>query len=265
MIKKGIWIFQKFNSAEGVMFTASFAYSLLLALAPILTIFVITFQVTLDLNSITDFLVQYIPDEFVIPFVNYLKNQSFSGLLSLIMLLLASIYIASKSVYSFLLISSKEDEVEYEPFFLRILSILLFVLMILFVIFLLILCQKIFRFRYLGSFLSLLLCFVLFYRLLSFRQYPLYTYLSGGIFSTVALTVLGKCFFFVIDHFTLYETKYGPLSSLVILLLSCYIISCIVYLGYCIIHVLIEDPQKVPLTRQAHSFYNIFNSWFKRR
>ena len=265
MIKKGIRIFQKFNSAEGVMFTASFAYSLLLALAPILTIFVIIFQVTLDLNSVTDFLVQYIPEEFVIPFVSYLKNQSFSGLVSLIMLLVASIYIASKSVYSFLLISSMEDEVEYEPFFLRVLSILLFVLMILFVLFLLILHQKIFRFRYFGSFLSLLVCFALFYRLLSFRQYPFYTYLSGGLFSAVALTVLGQCFFFIIEHFTIYETKYGPLSSLVILLLSCYIISGIVYIGYCIIHTLIEDPKKVPLTRQAHSFYNTFNSWLKRR
>ncbi len=265
MIKRGIRIFQKFNSVEGVMFTTSFAYSLLLALAPVLTIFVISLQVTLDLKSVTDFLVQYIPDEFVIPFVNYLKNQSFSGLISLIMLLMASIYIASKSVYSFLLISSKEDEVEYERLFLRILSILLFILMILFILFLMILFQKLFRSHNIGSFLLLTLCFILFYRLLSFRQYPIYTYMSGGLFSSIALTVLGRCFFFVIEHFTLYETKYGPLSSLVILLLSCYIISCIVYIGYCIIHSLIDDPKKVPLTRQAHSFYNNFNSWVKRR
>lgn len=247
------------------MFTASFAYSLLLALAPILTIFVIAFQVTLDLNTITDFLVRYIPEEFVIPFVNYLESQSFSGLLSLIMLLAASVYIASKSVYSFLLISTKEDEIEYETIFLRILSVLLFILMIVFVTFLLIVRQKVFQFQNIGSFLLLLISLALFYRLLSFRQYPLYTYLIGGLFSSVSLSLLGKFFFFIVDHFTLYETKYGPLSSLVILLLSCYIISCIIYLGYCIIHSLIEDPKKVPLTRHVHSFYNTFNSLFKRR
>lgn len=250
---------------EGVMFTTSFAYSLLLALAPVLTIFVVVFQVALDLEQVTAFLTQYIPSEYVMPFVSYLMNQSFSGLVSLAMLLAASIYVASKSVYSFLLISAKEDEVEYEAIFLRILSVLLFVLIIIQVTFILTVQQKVLVSNGLISFVLLLVSFTIFYRLLSFRQYPLRFYLSGSLFSALALSVLGNCFFFFIDHFTRYKTKYGPLSSLVILLLSCYMISCIIYLGFCIAHSLIEDPKKVPLTRQVHSFYNTFNSMIKRR
>ena len=55
---------------------------------------------------------------------------------------------------------------------------------------------------------------------------------------------LASLFITIINHFTSYQDVYGPLASLVTLLLAIYLISCIIYFGYCLNIVFEEDYGK---------------------
>ena len=54
----------------------------------------------------------------------------------------------------------------------------------------------------------------------------------------------------IVTKFTSYQDVYGPLASLVTLLLAIYLISCIIYFGFCL-NLVIEDEygyeQHLPL------------------
>ena len=74
--------------------------------------------------------------------------------------------------------------------------------------------------------------FYLFYHLCTFRLRE-WTYgLLGALFSTVSIYFVGLLFFKSVRYFTNYENVYGPLSSIMLLFLSVFVISIIIYFGY---------------------------------
>ena len=46
--------------------------------------------------------------------------------------------------------------------------------------------------------------------------------------------IIGLTFIYYIEHYTRYDILYGPLAGLVILLISIYLVSSIIYFGYCL-------------------------------
>ena len=56
----------------------------------------------------------------------------------------------------------------------------------------------------------------------------------GAMFSTICIMGLATLFVTIVKYFTSYQDVYGPLASLVTLLLAIYLISCIIYFGFCL-------------------------------
>ncbi|MFQ9724261.1 MAG: YihY/virulence factor BrkB family protein [[Clostridium] innocuum] len=80
----------------------------------------------------------------------------------------------------------------------------------------------------------MLLLFTMMYRALSFRKRNWSFGIIGAMFSTICILGLAALFVTIVSHFTSYKDVYGPLASLVTLLLAIYLISCIIYLGFCL-------------------------------
>ena len=65
--------------------------------------------------------------------------------------------------------------------------------------------------------------------------------------------IVGIGFIYFIDNYTRYDVLYGPLASIVVLLISIYLISSIIYFGYCLN---LEFVRKVPIKKyKALWFY----------
>ena len=55
-------------------------------------------------------------------------------------------------------------------------------------------------------------------------------------FTSACIVLIGVFFFYIVNHYTRYNALYGPLASLVIMLISIYLISSVIYFGYCLNH-----------------------------
>lgn len=226
------------TSNEGTLFTYALAYSLITGVAPFLIIIVLFVgPYVYNIEQIILFLQRYIPAELVNPFVEYLSASNLTNLWLIISLFGISIWVASKSIYSFLLQSSRHDDVDINPIFLRGLAMIYFVVIIggLGIIVSLLSLFPLVN-RYILPFIMLFF-FLLFYRLLSFKKRKMKDLIYGSLFSAVVISALGRLFFNIIDQYTSYQSVYGPLASLMILLISAYIIAWVIYCGYVINYV----------------------------
>lgn len=234
------------TSREGTLFTYALAYSLVTGIAPFLIIIVVYMGTYIyNAEQIITVFQRYIPSDLIMPFVKYIKATEMSSPWFIISLLGISIWVASKSVYSFLLLSSEHDDIPISNFVLRILAMVYFVLIILGVAVVFVLIGY---FPRLNSYVLPLLTFVFFlfvYRLLTFRYTRFSDVVYGSIFSSLSVTVLGRFFFRYINQYSNYQTIYGPLSSLMIMLISAWFIAWVVYCGYVINYVFRHDDGKV--------------------
>ena len=156
---------------------------------------------------------------------------------------------SQQKYFSFLLISASHEHVEVPKWSIRIKSVIIFVLMA----FLFIACAYIAtNFLIFTVYFSgiMLLVFYFMYRTLSFRKRDWSFGLAGAMFSTIGVLLLATLFVMIVTKFTSYQDVYGPLASLVTLLLAIYLISCIIYFGFCL-NLVIEDEygyeQHLPL------------------
>lgn len=229
---------------EGTIFTYAFAYSLIVGLAPLLIITVVFIgNYLLDVTQIIYYLQRFIPGEFIEPFIDYVMLTDARSTWILLSLLGASLFVASKSIYSFLLMARKSDDNPRGSIVLRITAFVYFVVLV-------------FGFVVLGVLISYLpfgkkqliplvifAFFAIFYQLIYSKKLKLSALLSGAGFASVALLLLGQGFFIYINEFSSYKNVYGPLSSLMILLISMWLVSWIFYAGYCVSVVLNEDTE----------------------
>lgn len=247
-MKKILEVYDLFTSYDGTTFVYALSYSLLLSLAPLAALLVVFFRSSpAGLQSILTFAEKYIPQDLLNPFIDFFLGNSPVELIPLIFFIVVSLWVASRAIYSFLMISAHLDEVELPQWFMRGVAVADFVVLLSVLILMVFVLQH-FRFAGLISqVLVLFLGFCIFYRLLSFRNYQWRAVAPGAMFTTIGMSLLGTFFFFVINHFTRYESIYGPLSSMVILFLSVYIIASIIYLGFCINQVFVEKDMVQPL------------------
>lgn len=250
-------IYREFTSFEGSLFKYSLSFSLLLALAPSLLLFAMLFRYAyLPIDIILKFVINFLPDTSVQTLDQifmFFTDKDYS-IVSFFVTVGVSFYLASRSIFSFLLINASHENVEVPKWSIRIKSIMIFLVMTIFIV--------------LGVFLSTLFkpflpiiaaSFMLFmftglYRTLSFRKRNWSFGMIGGMFTTICVMGLAAIFVIIVQTFTSYKDIYGPLAALVTLLLAIYLISCIIYLGYCLNIVSEEDYGKesqLPLKNEA--------------
>ena len=252
-MKKLVYLYREFTSFEGSLFKYSLAFSLLLALAPSVLIVALLFKYAyLSEDILLNFILHFIPDnntEMIDQIFSFFTDKDYN-ITSFIITMCVSFYLASKSIFSFLLISASHEHVEVPKWSIRIKSVIIFVLMA----FLFIACAYIATnfFDFLPFIFSgiMLLVFYFMYRTLSFRKRDWSFGLAGAMFSTIGVLLLATLFVMIVTKFTSYQDVYGPLASFVTLLLAIYLISCIIYFGFCL-NLVIEDEygyeQHLPL------------------
>ncbi len=125
LIKK---IYQLFDSF-GHLFRYALAFSLLLAIAPILIAVILVFKYFIIINEgayqlLVQVLIQYLPSDIILPLWNGLQEGEPIGFVATISTLVLSFYLASRSIYYLLLISA---QVEQRPssIYIRLRAILL--------------------------------------------------------------------------------------------------------------------------------------------
>ncbi len=236
-MNKLIQCFEEITSHEGSLFTYSLSYSLLLTIAPAITIFVAFFSVfVLDVDLIVETLSLFLPSEYIAPFVDFLLNKESINTMTSIVSMIISFWLASRSNYSFLLISSKREEVLIPKWIIRAESYLQFLVVTVYVIVAAILITSLsFMDPWLMPVVYLIAAFFgfyMFYRFSSFLKREKSYGVVGALAATLGVLLIGILFFEIINRFTNYDNVYGPLSSLVILFLSIYLIASVIYIGY---------------------------------
>lgn len=235
MIKKILVLIDIIREDNSILFVQAFSFSLLMSLAPLLTIFVIAFrQFALDTDLIIRVISAYLPMEEVMSFINYINNTNTTELVSLIVLLATTLYLSSRSVNSFLKFSSNLEDANYPGWYLRILAIfgqLLFIIIII-VLVLIVSFVNSPTLRYLLVPASMFFGFLIYYRNLSLKHRQIKDHWRGAFLTTMILSLMGVFFSFYINNFTNYESLYGPLASLMIVLLAIYVVAYIIFVGY---------------------------------
>lgn len=241
-MKKIIQCLEQLNSLEGSLFIYSLSFSLLLAIAPSITVFVTSFEwFNIDVSQITAFASKYFPSEYVLPFVEFLTNNSPASRLTSLISMVVSLYLASRCLYSFLLISASNEKIDYPKWSLRIYSVFEFVVIYIYLMFSILLATFIYvPIVYVGA---ALFGFYFFYHLCTFKKRGFKYGMIGSLFSSVSIFLVGTLFFKIVQTFTNYDSIYGPLASFMILLLSVFVISSIIYMGYILNNLFIENKE----------------------
>lgn len=236
-------------------FVQAFAFSLLLSLAPLLTIFVIAFkQLALDTDLLINAISAYLPMEEVMEFIQYIQATNTSEFVSLVILLATTLFLSSRSVYSFLRFSSDIEGVDYPNWYLRINAVwgqLLFISLIV-VLVIIVSFIRTSLIQYLLVPASLFIGFTVYYRNLSFTHRKVGQHWRGALITTILLMAMGLFFLTYVSNFTNYESLYGPLASLMVILLSIYILSYIIFIGFLINYVNYDDDNQTVHLKNFH-------------
>ncbi len=227
--------FKQFFSMHGSLFRYSLSFSMLMALFPTLIVVITLFQTqVLDINNVLPMLYLFLPQDLLEPFIDYLLNREESNFISLTISLVVACFLASRSFYSLMLISSSMEGFETYKILIRIKSIALFVVTVL-ILGSVALVSTIFQYSFsLSVFIGLFIGLYLLFRMLSFKHRGVMYGIIGALFSSVSIVLVGKLFTYLVANYMAYESIYGPLSSLMTLVLMIYIISNILYFGYCL-------------------------------
>lgn len=250
MEKKFIEAYKMVKSRDGTLFVYAFAYALITAVAPFLTIAVVLASTFLfDVDSIIATVSHFIPSDLILPFVNYISESSPSDIVLIISVASVSFWVASKSVYSYLLESNRIDTIDIKPFVLRIIALLYFIIIVMGAIVVLLVLNYLPPYNYITVPILLWFMMMAFYRLISFKFASFTDVYMGSAVATAGLISLGKLFLVYIYNYSNYQSIYGPLSSLMILLISCYFISMVIYYGFCL-NAVFYDNEKAPTEKR---------------
>lgn len=236
-MKKLLSVINQINSFEGNLFIYSLSFSLLLTIAPALIVFVSAFQfLNINVNKLVVMLSQFMPIELIQPFIDFLLNKSDSSIWISLISMGVSLFLASRCIYSFLLITVSDEKVNYPKWSIRIYSVFEFFLIFIYLLACILLISFLSRISFIflpiSYFMAALFGFYAFYHLCTFKDRGKLYGLVGALFSTVAIYLVGLLFFKIVYQFTDYDSVYGPLSSFMVLFLSVIVIAFIIYGGY---------------------------------
>ena len=244
MMEKLFRIYEEFTSFEGSLFKYALSFSILLAIAPSILLFSMLFRYAyLPIDMVLNFVRSFLPDinaETLDQIFLFFVDKDY-GILSFIITACTSFYLASRSIFSFLLISAAHEKVDVPKWSIRIKAVVMFVFLTVVLLAGVYLTTKFSKLFPLISAGLMLFMFTATYRMLSFRKRNVSFGFIGGMFTTLGIMGLADLFISIVHNFTSYEDIYGPIAVLVTSLLAIYLISCIIYLGFCINMVFEED------------------------
>lgn len=243
-IKKLKYIWKLFSSDLSQLFVSAFAYSLLLSLAPLLIVFVLLLtQFAIDFDILTGLISAYLPADIVVDFINYLQTNSSQEFLSLFVLLVVSFWLSSKAAHSILRYSTNLENVDLPAWRLRLLAIYQQIVFV----FTIVLSVALVSFTnvdfYLVVIIIMFIGFLVYYRNLSITHRSVRYHWAGALLTTFLLSLMGIFFYTYINNFTRYESLYGPMASLMVILLSIYLISLIIHFGFLLNFVLNNEEE----------------------
>lgn len=225
----------KFFSSQGNLFRYSSSFCMLLGLLPGLIIVLRVFQNEILNNpKLVEFIYWYLPKELISPFIEYVLSKHYDTYLSLMISMGLSIYLASNAIYSFMLISKDDEDFDTYNILIRIKAIVMFISLVVGLI--LIAFINYFTRSIIVIVIGFFVLFYFFYRFLSFEKRSITYGIVGSLFTCTGIMIVGIGFIYFIDNYTRYDILYGPLASIVVLLISIYLISSIIYFGYCLNH-----------------------------
>lgn len=218
---------------ESKLFVNALAYSILVGIAPFIIIAVAFFGTYIvDVSVLVSLISRYVPSDLVLPFVEYLSASQINNLGIVISLLTASLWVGSKSVYSFMLLNNQYQVGKQTGFLLRLVSLVYFVVIVSF-LGLLVFVTVLSGISSALIIVPILVFFLMvFYKMTSSRKDTLLEVLPGSFVSSVLLIGFGQIFFIYVNNFSNYSSIYGPLASIVVLMISSWFISWILFFGY---------------------------------
>ena len=234
-MKKFKLVITTFSSFEGSLFRYSLSYSFLLALFPLLIIFVMLFNNSiLDIQLLFEYLYHFIPEDLIVGFINYITKRDYPSVVTLIISLVLAFNLASRSIFSFMLITARKESYNIPKLLIRMKSYLLFLVLVVSVSILAIVASFFHYPTILTLTTGLFIVFLILYKIVTFEKRPSHYGIIGAVFSTIVIILLSQVLYTMIYHLTSYQSIYGPMASLVITLLSIHLISSIIYFGYCL-------------------------------
>lgn len=225
--------YQKFNSEEGVLFRYSLSFSIFLAIFPTVIALVVAFSLTYSrVGDYIDLLYQILPQDLIEPLVSYVRITDYGSGTSLILTILAASYLASRSFYSFMLINKVDEGVDCPNFLIRIKAFVMYLIMLA----LLNVIALVNFYHFIPTFIINLVMsigvFYLMFRSFSFKKQPLGYGLIGSLVTSSLVWLVLLVLFKYTGYATNYQSLYGPLSSILVGLLSVYFMATAIYAGY---------------------------------
>lgn len=237
-------LFKMITSDESKLFINAQAYTMLIGIAPFLIIVVAFFGTYLvEVDALILIIARYIPQELVLPFVDYISASQVHNLGVIVSLLSVSIWVGSKSVHSFMLLNNQYQDGKQTGFLLRLVSLLYFVVIVglLGILVYIVVTLKI---KTTLVIVPVLIVFLMaFYKVTSSRKDVFKDLIVGSSVATILLVIYGQLFFTYVNVYSNYNSIYGPLASIVILMISSWFIAWILFFGYSVNYVLKENPQ----------------------
>ncbi len=256
-------VYRKFNSEEGTMHRYSLSFSIFLAIFPTIISMIIIFSLTYtSVANYLEILYRILPEDLINPLVNYVRNNNYGSGFPLLLTIILTSNLACGSLYSFMIISKAYERFECPNILIRVKAFMMYLLMlaILNVVTLVNLYNyiptSIFNVAVaLGSFYIL-------FRSFSFKKQPWYYGLPGAVITSAIIMAILELLFTYTNYVTNYQNLYGPLSSILLGMLSVYYIASAIYAGY-LINTIFADNGKDPRYKMIwyYSFGNyIFGS-----
>lgn len=253
-MKKIKEIFKMFTSKEGSLFRYSLSFCLVISLLPTLVVILYLYKETIaSPDSMINFLYAFIPQDLLEPFVDFVLAKDYSNIVSLVITMIVSSFIASRIFYSFMLKSSVDEEFLVASIVVRAKAYIGFLLFLFAIVFITIINQFIMIPSQIIFLVGLFLSCYYVYRFISFEKKPIAYGVAGSTFTSISIIVVAAVFLYFVKQYTNYNNIYGPLVSLFVLLIVVYLVANIFYLGYCI-NVVLED-RNINLDYKHEKFY----------
>lgn len=234
------------RSTKGSLFPSSFAFYMLFALVPSLTIMQFFFSLfTIPADFLQNYLTVIFPNNIATSLIDFLSNSnSWENIFSLLFNLLVSVIIISNGFNSFINVSNnlynKKNTFIQKRLKSLVLTIGFVLLMFFFFTFSALMAYVIgeAKVKAFGSILQIFLEFgmlfimtLLLYALAGDKILKLKDIWQGALFSAVSITIAISLFGLYSKYLSNFNNSYGPLTWLLILLVLFQIIGLCIYIG----------------------------------
>ncbi|MDD3810343.1 MAG: YhjD/YihY/BrkB family envelope integrity protein [Erysipelotrichaceae bacterium] len=230
---KLVEVYRKFNSEEGNMHRYSLSYSIFLAIFPTVISMMVFFRLTYtSAANYLEILYRVLPDDLIDPLVDYVGTNNYGSGLTLVLMIVMTSNLACGSLYSFMLMSKADEKFECPNLLVRIKAFGVYLLML--AILNVVALVNFYHYIPTSVFNAgiTVAAFYILFRSFSFKKQAWHYGLAGSIVTSATIIAILELLFTYTSYATNYRNLYGPLSSILLGMLSVYYIASAIYAGY---------------------------------